>query len=190
MSYGDSNPPPPEDGPPPGPPPGGPPPEGPPPGYEQPPPGYQQPGPGYQQPAPGYGGPPPGAYQQPVGVVPPSLEGVAYNKGLVILLTIITCGLFGIYWTFQTSEDLKKYNGDGLGGVVGVIIYLVFSVILMFTIPSEIEKMYQRDGRESPESAMLGLWFLLPIIGNIIWYLKVQDALNDFWMSKGSRPPA
>lgn len=178
MSYGDSYPPPPEDGPPPGTPPGGPPP------------GYQQPPPGYQQQAPGYGGPPPGPYQQPVGVVPPSLEGVAYNKGLVILLTIITCGLFGIYWTFQTSEDLKKYNGDGLGGVVGVIIYLVFSVVLMFTIPSEIEKMYQRDGRESPENAMLGLWFLLPIIGNIIWYLKVQDALNDFWMSKGSWPPA
>ena len=35
--------------------------------------------------------------------------------------------------------------------------------------------MYQRDGRESPVSPMLGL-VSLPIIGNIIWYLKVQDA--------------
>jgi hypothetical protein len=152
----------------------------PPPGDQPPPPGAPPPGyqpPGYQQ--PGY---------QPVGVVPPSLDGVAYNKGLVILLTIITCGLFGIYWTYRTNEDLKAYNGDGLGGGLGIVIYLLLSVVLMFTIPAEVEKMYQRDGRESPVSPMLGLWFLLPIIGNIIWYVKVQDALSDFWLSKGSQP--
>jgi hypothetical protein len=165
-----------------------PPPSSAPPGYQ--PPGYQQPP--YQQQPGGYppqaGGYPPG--YQPVGVVPPSLDGVAYNKGLVILLTIITCGLFGIYWTYRTNEDLKAYNGDGLGGGLGVVIFLLLSVVLMFTIPAEIEKMYQRDGRESPVSPMLGLWFLLPIIGNIIWYVKVQDALNDFWLSKGSQPAA
>jgi Domain of unknown function (DUF4234) len=182
MSYQDPNPAePPEDRPPP---PGGPPPGTPPPGAQQPdyaPPGYQQPG-SY----PAAGGYPPG--YQPVGVVPPSLDGVAYNKGLVILLTIITCGLFGIYWTYRTNEDLKAYNGDGLGGGLGIVIFLLLSVVLMFTIPAEVEKMYQRDGRESPVSPMLGLWFLLPIIGNIIWYLKVQDALNDFWLSKGAQP--
>lgn len=200
MSYDPNSPdPPPGDAPPPG---GGPPP-GPPPGAP-PPPGYEQPGTGQaagapQQgyPQPGYpqpGGYPPGAYGggygQPVGVVPPSLDGAAYNKALVILLTIITCGLFGIYWTYRTNEDLKAYNGDGLGGGLGIVIYLLLSIVLMFTIPSEIEKMYQRDGRESPVNPMLGLWFLLPIIGNIIWYLKVQDALNDFWLSKGSQPAA
>ena len=57
----------------------------------------------------------------------------------------------------------------------------------MFTIPNEIEKMYQRDGRQSPISAVWGLWFLLPLIGNIIWYVKVQRALNEFWLSKGSQ---
>ena len=57
----------------------------------------------------------------------------------------------------------------------------------MFTIPNEIEKMYQRDGRQSPISTVWGLWFLLPLIGNIIWYVKVQRVLNEFWASKGSR---
>jgi hypothetical protein len=118
--------------------------------------------------------------------VPPDLNSVFYNKGLTILLTIITCGIWGIFWTYRTNEDLKKYNGDGLGGVLGVVIYLLLSVVLMFTIPNEIKNMYERDGRESPVSAIWGLWFLLPIIGNIIWYLKVQDALNEFWASKGA----
>jgi hypothetical protein len=119
--------------------------------------------------------------------VPDSLGDVYYKTGLVILLTIITFGIFGAIWTYRTSEDLKRYNGDGLGGVLGVVIYIVLGVVLMFTIPNEVKTAYQRDGRPSPVSAIWGLWFLLPIIGQIIWYVKVQGALNDFWASKGAR---
>ena len=120
--------------------------------------------------------------------MPQSVGGAYYSPWLVILLEIVTCGIWGIFWTYRTNEDLKKYNGDGLGGVLGLVIYILLAVVLMFTIPSEIEKMYQRDGRESPVSPLWGLWVLLPIIGNIIWYLKVQSSLNEFWISKGARP--
>jgi Domain of unknown function (DUF4234) len=143
-----------------------------------PPPGHGQQG--YQQPV--------GAYGAPRGAVPPSVGGAFYNPALVILLMIVTCGIWGFFWTYRNSEDLKQYNGDGLGGVLGVVIYFLLAVVLMFTIPHEIEQMYKRDGRESPVSAIWGLWFLLPLIGNIIWYVKVQRSLNDFWLSAGSRP--
>jgi Domain of unknown function (DUF4234) len=142
-------------------------------------------------PPPGTPPPPaaqPGYYVTPVGQPPAQLGGVFYSIGLVILLTIVTLGIWGALWTYRTSEDLKRYNGDGLGGVLGVVIYILLSIVLMFTIPSEIQKMYQRDGRQSPVSPIWGLWFLLPLIGNIIWYVKVQRSLNDFWLSKGSRP--
>jgi hypothetical protein len=49
--------------------------------------------------------------------------------------------------------------------------------------------MYVADGRPSPVRPLVGLWFLLPLIGFIIWYVEVQNALNDFWVSKGA-PPA
>ena len=111
-----------------------------------------------------------------------------YSTGLTILLMIVTVGIWGFFWTYRTSEDLKRYNGDGLGGVLGVVLYFLLAVILMFTIPNEIDHMYKRAGRESPVSAIWGLWFLLPIIGNIVWYVKVQRSLNDFWLSAGSRP--
>jgi hypothetical protein len=140
------------------------------------------------QPSPPPAGPPGGYQQQPVGVVPETVGGVYYSPGLVILLTIVTLGIWGIFWTYRTSEDLKKHNGDGLGGVLAVVIYILLSIILMFTIPNEIKNMYERDGRQSPVTPLWGLWFLLPLIGNIIWYLKVQNALNEFWTSKGARP--
>jgi hypothetical protein len=137
------------------------------------------------------GAPPAGATgyaTEPVGRVPERLGGAYYSPGLVILLSIVTIGIWTFLWTYRTSEDLKRYNGDGLGGVLAVVIHLLLSVVLMFTIPNEIQKMYQRDGQESPVSPIWGLWFLLPIIGNIIWYLRVQRALNDFWLSKGALP--
>ena len=122
----------------------------------------------------------------PKGVVPPRVGGAFYSVGLVILLMIVTLGIWGFFWTWRTNEDLKKYNGDGLGGAIALVIYIFVSPVLMFTIPNEIKNMYERDGRESPVSAIWGLWFLLPLIGNIIWYVKVQHAANDFWVSKGA----
>jgi hypothetical protein len=124
----------------------------------------------------------------PAGRPPDSIGGVYYSIGLTILLMIVTLGIWGFFWTYRTSEDLKRYNGDGLGGVLGVVLYFLVHVVLMFTIPNEIDAMYKRAGRASPVSAIWGLWFLLPIIGNIVWYVKVQRSLNDFWSSAGSRP--
>jgi len=123
----------------------------------------------------------------PVGVVPREVGGPFYSVGLVILLSIVTIGVWTFLWTYRTSEDLKKYNGDGLGGVLGVVIAIVFSPILMFTIPNEIKNMYERDGRVAPVSAVWGLWVLLPIVGPFVWYIKVQRTLNEFWISKGAR---
>ena len=134
---------------------------------------------------------PPVAQVQPwqqVGVVPAKLSDVYYRTGLTILLMIVTLGIWGFFWTYRTSEDLKKYNGDGLGGVLGIVLYLLISLVLMFTIPNEIKNMYERDRRPSPITAVWGLWFLLPLIGNIVWYVKVQRVLNEFWLNKGSQP--
>ena len=128
----------------------------------------------------------------PMSVPPPPPPATTGNVGkprpvgITILLMIVTLGIWGIFWTFHTNEDLKRYNRTGLGGGLGILIYIVLSVVLMFTIPNEIEGMYQRDGRKSPVGMLLGLWFLLPIVGLFIWYIKVQRALNEFWASKAT----
>ena len=33
---------------------------------------------------------------------------------------------------------------------------------------------------------MTGFWVFLPLVGAIIWYLKVQAAINQFWVSQGA----
>jgi len=103
---------------------------------------------------------------------------------MVILLTIITLGIYGLYWTYVTYEELKRHNGKGLGGLVGLIIGIFIGIVNLFVLPSEIKAMYTDDGRASPVEPIIGLWFLLPLVGIIIWFVKVQGALNDYWMTK------
>src|SRR6185436_19494053 len=98
--------------------------------------------------------PPPPAPSQAAlparGTVPSDLGGVFHSKGLTILLMIVTLGIWGFFWTYHTNEELKKHNGDGLGGVLGIVLYFFISIVLMFTIPNEIKNAYERDGRPSP----------------------------------------
>jgi hypothetical protein len=103
----------------------------------------------------------------------------ARNVGKTILLTIVTLGIYSFIWVYRTHEELKTSNGEGLGGAIGLILYIFTGVATWFLVPMEIEKAYAKVGRPSPVKTMDGLWVLLPIIGAFIWYPKVQKALNE-----------
>jgi hypothetical protein len=55
----------------------------------------------------------------------------------------------------------------------------------MFLLASEVEQLYRDEGEEPPTTTLWGRWFLLPIVGNIIWYVRIQNALNDLWTAHG-----
>lgn len=120
---------------------------------------------------------------QPAGTGP---LGKPRSVGTVILLSIVTFGIWAIVWSYQNGEELKQYRNTGVGGVVYLLITMFVAPVTMFLMASEVEQMYRAEGKEPPITAIWGLWFLLPLIGNIIWYVRIQGALNDQWISKGS----
>jgi hypothetical protein len=105
------------------------------------------------------------------------------NPVSVILLTIFTCGIYGLVWLYKTFEELKQHNDEGLGGLAGMLLCLV--VVGDFLLMTEIQKTYEDDGRESPVNAVWGLllWLIFPV-GQYF----AQVALNDYWISKGAAP--
>ena len=104
--------------------------------------------------------------------------------GFGILLFIVTLGIYSLYWVFKTQDEVKEHSGQGVGGVLGLVIYIVVSIVSWFLIPSEIGKMFKQDGREAPFTGWTGLWLLLPIVGAFVWFIKIQGALNEYWASK------
>ena len=107
--------------------------------------------------------------------------------GFGILMFIVTLGFYSWYWAFKTHEEVKQHSGEGVGGVIGLVIWILLNVVSAFVIPSEVGKMYGKDGQAPPVSGWTGLWlfpgFIL-IIPAIVWFVKVQGALNRYWAAK------
>lgn len=108
------------------------------------------------------------------------------NPIAVFIFSFITLGIYHLYWTYQVFRELKEHTGQGVGGPIGLVIGLVISVVNLFLLPSEIGNMYAAEGQPKPVSGIIGLWNLLPLIGTIIWFMKVQGALNTHWESHGA----
>jgi hypothetical protein len=109
--------------------------------------------------------------------------------GFGILLFIITIGFYSWYWVFKTQEEVKQHSGEGVGGVIGLVIWILLSVVSAFVIPSEVGKMYKKDGQEPPLTGWTGLWLFpgaILIIPAIVWFVKIQGALNRYWTGKGA----
>ncbi|WP_256375511.1 DUF4234 domain-containing protein [Modestobacter sp. DSM 44400] len=109
----------------------------------------------------------------------------------VIGLSIITFGIYSLYYYFATHEEMKQHSGEGVGGALGLIISLfTFGLVTPFLLPNEIGNLYARQGRPRPVSATTGLWVLLGwmiLVGPLVWLIKTNGALNAYWRSVGAR---
>jgi hypothetical protein len=128
----------------------------------------------------------PAPYGQPVGEI-----GKIRSTWAVIGLSIITLGIYSLYYYFATHEEMKRHSGEGVGGAVGLIISIfTLGLVTPFLLPNEIGNLYARQGRPRPVSATTGLWMLLGafiIVGPLVWLIKTNGALNAYWRSVGAR---
>lgn len=109
--------------------------------------------------------------------------------GFGILLYIITLHFYSWYWVYRTQEEVKNHSGQGLGGVLGLVIWILLLPVEAFVVPSEVGKMYEQDGQQRPLTGWTGLWlfpFGIFIVPAIVWFVKVQGALNRYWDSKAA----
>ena len=124
----------------------------------------------------------PPAYQMgPIGKV--------RGTGLCILLAIVTLGIYTFVWWFQVHEEMKRHTGRGLGGLVAFILAFFVGIVTPFFTSDEVGKLYESGGRKAPVSAITGLWYfpgMFILVGPIIWFVKTNGALNDYWRGLGA----
>ena len=104
----------------------------------------------------------------------------------MIIFSIITLGIYTIFWAYFVFDELKQRTGQGVGGPIGALLELCIGIVNFFLLPAEIGNMYAQEGLEKPVTGLTGFWFLLPLIGTIIWFVKVQGALNRRWEASGA----
>lgn len=153
-------------------------PAGPPVAQQYSPPQYGQP---QYAPAPGV----PATYAPPAGPV-----GKVRSTWAVIGLSIITLGIYSLYYYFATHEEMKQHSGEGIGGAIALVLAIFTGgLVLSFVFPNEIGNLYARQGRPRPVTAVTGLWVVLGcfiLVGPLVWIIKTNGALNAYWRSVGA----
>ncbi|MDF1605649.1 DUF4234 domain-containing protein [Nocardioides sp. YIM 152315] len=149
--------------------------------------------------------PPYAAAPPPAGAVPASAMGAPLapmagpadgpvgqvrSTGTCVLLTIVTLGFYTWYWWYKTHDEMKRHTGTGLGGGIALLLTILVGIVMPFITSSEVGGLYERKGRAKPVSATTGLWYLLLgwffFVGAIVWFVKTNAALNEYWRSQGA----
>ena len=105
--------------------------------------------------------------------------------GFVIVLSLVTLGIYGLYWFYKSFSEVHKHRGEGVNGIVGLL--LCFIIVGYFKLPQYIGRMYRAEGNENPPvSGLTGLWGFVPYVGLFIYLAKVQGSLNNYWKAKGA----
>ena len=160
---------------------------------QQPPPyGYGQPG--YGPPSYGssdYGGQPmPGVPAYAQHAQPQGPIGQMRPTGMTILLFFVTLGIWSLIYYYQTHEEMKRHTGEGVGGVIALVLAIFVGIVNPYLLSHEVGQLYARRGQEPPVTAVTALWFfpgIFILVGPFIWFIRTNNALNEYWASLGAQ---
>ena len=99
-----------------------------------------------------------------------------------ILLTLVTCGIYGIFWFIWLTDDANAISGtDGTSGAMSYLLAFVtcniYTFFWAFRQGEKIELAKQRHGMPSSDSSVL--YLVLCILGlNIVALALMQNELN------------
>lgn len=102
------------------------------------------------------------------------------NIALAIILTIITCGIYGIYWMVKLNDEgLKLAREDGPSGVVVILLTIItcgiYGYFWAYKMGVCTDKM---RGNEYGYNGIL--FIIISAIGlGIVNYVLIQNAINQ-----------
>lgn len=104
---------------------------------------------------------------------------------LCIILTLVTCGIYGLYWLYCLAEDVNlvtaRPNGPS-GGLVLLLSIVTCGIYSLYWLYRAGDDLDRRRAAQGQVMGHLGiLYLLLAIFGfSIISYALMQSELNEY----------
>lgn len=102
---------------------------------------------------------------------------------VAIILSIITCGIYGIYWFIKLNDEINQLNGDtndttgGMAFLFSLITCGIYAIYWMYKMGDKLDKIAQNHGM--PTSSRGIVYLVLSIFGlGIVSYALMQDTIN------------
>jgi uncharacterized membrane protein len=118
-----------------------------------------------------------------------TIEGNQYvrrNPLGVLGLTLITLGIYGLYWYYKANEEIKNYTKDDTISPVRSLMAFIFGWLIIvppfiaaYNTAKHVQEMEQRAGVQQQIEPALAVIFLILIA--IVIGLYVQEHMNRVW---------
>lgn len=102
------------------------------------------------------------------------------NVVTVILLSIVTCGIYSLYWTYVTMDALDKEGQASNMPVIAQFLLLFFYVgYILFGINADanINAIKEKKGVATADNKVL--WLILGLVFPIALIALVQNEINQ-----------
>lgn len=100
-----------------------------------------------------------------------------------IILSIITCGIYGIYWFIKLNDEINQLDGDtaspsgGVAFLLSLITCGIYSLYWMYKMGTKLDGIDMRNGLPSQSRGIV--YLVLSIFGfGIVSYALMQDSIN------------
>jgi hypothetical protein len=106
-------------------------------------------------------------------------RGVLRHMVGFVLLPVI----YSSVWAYKLYKNEKQKTGEGLGGFLGMLLWILLPPVSAFLVPRAVRRMYDRAGMDTGVSTVTGLWlfpFGILIVPAIVWFWKIQTAWNTY----------
>ncbi len=113
--------------------------------------------------------------------------GTTQRVGTLILLVVVSLGIYYLVWVYRAWKELHAYRGGGIEPGMGLLLALFGASAFLF--PRELEYVHQGEGQPCPIDYRVGFWVILPVVGYFVWLARVQDTLNRFCVQRGAPEP-
>ncbi|MGN1267690.1 MAG: DUF4234 domain-containing protein [Dorea sp.] len=98
---------------------------------------------------------------------------------VAIILSIVTCGIYGIYWMIKLNDEVNLLSGE-VDGTSGGMVFLfslitcgIYSIYWMFKMGERCDRIKGVDGNSHILYLVLSIFRL-----DIIAYCLIQDTIN------------
>ncbi len=115
------------------------------------------------------------------------------NIATCIILSFVTCGIYGIYWYYCSAQDMNYYSNGrtATGGsliLLSIITCGIYMLYWFYIVGCEIDDIKRNAGMYGSNNTGI-VYLLLSIFGlSIVSMALMQTELNNFASPNNGRP--
>jgi hypothetical protein len=123
--------------------------------------------------------------------------GKTRNPVVLILLSLVTCGIYDFFWIWNIMEDINAVKAESGGKPVidNPILYLVLGIVcfpfywmILYKVDKAMMEIAPQEGILYKSNFMM--WVLLAFlagVGGFFALFNLSESFNDLWAARAAR---